>query len=122
MNDRNNGQGQQSQSWAWVASAWIPVASQNAVPRGEALAWLLAGLEKMSEYPPSWENFPSSCAEARRIASPYYFTGCPCPRGHVDLRTAHRGECRACHAEDAARWYRQHPEAWRESERLRKPR
>jgi hypothetical protein len=45
-----------------------------------------------------------SRSEAVRLGVPYYHTGKSCPRGHIDKRTAHRGECRQCHLEDAKAW------------------
>lgn len=51
-----------------------------------------------------FSEYPKSKAEAIRLGRTYYFTGCVCPKGHVDLRTAHRGECRRCHTIGASPW------------------
>ena len=55
-----------------------------------------------------FSEYPKSKAEAIKLGRTYYFTGCACPKGHIDLRTAHRGECRRCHTIGANRWMREH--------------
>jgi hypothetical protein len=35
---------------------------------------------------------------------PFYFTGKPCKRGHVDKRYTHSGDCVVCARLKAARW------------------
>ena len=55
-----------------------------------------------------FSEYPRSKAEAIRHGRTYYFTGRPCKYGHVDLRTAHRGECRRCHTIAAKKWMREH--------------
>ena len=55
-----------------------------------------------------FSEYAKSRAEAIKLGRSYYFTGCACPKGHVDLRTAHRGECRRCHTIGANRWMREH--------------
>lgn len=48
------------------------------------------------------KTLPSSVKEAREAGSPYYFTGKPCKRGHMDYRTVSTRNCRSCGTERAA--------------------
>lgn len=41
-------------------------------------------------------NLPSSRRAAMRLGSTTYFTGKPCPKGHVDERATGSGSCREC--------------------------
>lgn len=45
------------------------------------------------------KNYPASAADARAIGAPRYFTGKPCPKGHVALRKTVNTTCIACHME-----------------------
>lgn len=47
-----------------------------------------------------------SIKEARALGINRYFTGRPCPRGHIAERTASKGECVKCRNEDAVAWKR----------------
>ncbi len=67
------------------------------------------------------EAYPSSWSEANRIGSVYYFTGNPCPRGHVDLRRAQGGECKQCHF-DYVNARNKRLGYWRIAEARRQPR
>lgn len=42
------------------------------------------------------ESLPKSRAEAKKIGSTHYFTGNPCPKGHVAPRFASGGNCVEC--------------------------
>ena len=44
-------------------------------------------------------NLPTSYKEAVRVGSPFYFTGVPCPMGHVIPRNTKFLRCDACAAE-----------------------
>jgi hypothetical protein len=57
---------------------------------------------------PDFSSYPKTKAEARALGQTYYFSGCVCPHGHNDLRTAHRGECRRCHTIRSNKWMREH--------------
>lgn len=43
-----------------------------------------------------WMNLPVSAKEARRVRSTKYFTGKPCPKGHVAPRSTRLGACTGC--------------------------
>ncbi|PQV58733.1 hypothetical protein LX70_00546 [Defluviimonas denitrificans] len=45
---------------------------------------------------PEWLLLPGSAPEARGTGSHKYFTGRPCKRGHIDIRTTRDGHCMAC--------------------------
>ena len=45
---------------------------------------------------PEWAELPASAAEARKSGSHKYFTGKPCKRDHIDIRTTRDGHCMAC--------------------------
>ncbi len=48
--------------------------------------------------------------EAIKLNLPYFFTGRPCIRGHLSLRTASGGGCLMCRNEHAKKWKKSHPE------------
>lgn len=52
----------------------------------------------------------ASPKEAREKGVRYYFTGKPCPRGHIGPRFASIRRCRKCCDEDKDLWEARHPE------------
>lgn len=52
------------------------------------------------------EDLPRSPAEAKRIGSPFYFTGRACPKGHISIRSAYNAGCKACNLESRREKYR----------------
>lgn len=44
-----------------------------------------------------FEGYPATAAEAKAMGVNRYFTGKPCPKGHVVLRKASNTTCTACH-------------------------
>lgn len=51
-------------------------------------------------------------AEARALGLPRYFTGKPCPKGHLSERYTSSTQCRACSIERATRWQQDNPERY----------
>lgn len=45
---------------------------------------------------PEWAELPASAKEAREDGSHKYYTGKPCKRDHIDIRTTRDGHCMAC--------------------------
>lgn len=60
-----------------------------------------------------------SRAEAKAAGLKRYFTGKPCPKGHVADRGVGDGACVICKAEDSRRRYEANPDAAREAARER---
>lgn len=60
-----------------------------------------------------------SAREARAIGQRWYFTGKPCPRGHIAKRNVSNSECRACVDAKKARKRRENPEEVRRKDRER---
>jgi 5-methylcytosine-specific restriction endonuclease McrA len=58
-----------------------------------------------------------SLAEARERGLKHYFTGKPCPRGHVSRRAVASKRCMKCLAEDAAKWRKDNPEEYKRRNR-----
>jgi hypothetical protein len=54
---------------------------------------------------------PSTRAEALISGDKEYYTGVPCPKGHVTNRRTHNGECIACRAERLTSWRKRNPQA-----------
>lgn len=50
------------------------------------------------------ERLPSDKAGAALLGFAQYFTGKPCKRGHVDVRSAKNGDCRSCSREYTRQW------------------
>lgn len=44
----------------------------------------------------SLDALPRTIIQARHLGQAHYFTGRPCPRGHVDARNARSGDCLSC--------------------------
>lgn len=57
--------------------------------------------------------------EARAAGLRWYFTGQPCPKGHLAKRTVSNRECRRCVDERAAKRRAENPEAVREKDRAK---
>ena len=64
------------------------------------------------------EPLPKSRAEAKRTGSKFYFTGTPCPRGHVDVRYASTSNCKSCGRESSKARYSSDPKKFREYNRI----
>jgi hypothetical protein len=62
-------------------------------------------------------TLPRSLADAKASGQRFYFTGKPCPKGHVAERNVRRGECMECLRGyvivTVRRWRSRHPEAAR---------
>lgn len=58
----------------------------------------------------SIECFPSSRKEAKEAGAKWYFTGGPCPKGHLGLRKVSNGHCLKCSAEASLSWRLRNPE------------
>jgi len=58
-------------------------------------------------------NLPPTKAAAKATGSKYYFTGKPCPKGHIDKRILH-GHCMECMRLRARQFYNQNPSYARE--------
>jgi len=51
-----------------------------------------------------WLDLPRTFAEARALGSKHYFTGKPCPKGHICPRFASNFSCQHCLNLQSARW------------------
>lgn len=49
-------------------------------------------------------------AEAKEKKLPYYFTGKPCPHGHIDQRLTSDYGCRECKRVAVKKWAKENPE------------
>lgn len=52
---------------------------------------------------------PTTAREAKARGEKHYFTGKPCPRGHVGARFASIRRCRKCCDDDKDRWEAKNP-------------
>ena len=52
-----------------------------------------------------YDELPRTRAEAKATKSKWYFTGKPCPRGHIDKRFTSQGSCASCLRENAMKDY-----------------
>lgn len=73
-------------------------------------------------FPPSARS--NARAAAKAAGAPHYFTGLPCPRGHVDGYFVSSNQCRTCSRERQAKAYKDNPgrgaikaSAWRQKNR-----
>jgi 5-methylcytosine-specific restriction endonuclease McrA len=57
------------------------------------------------------EELPATRAEAKRAGAKHYFTGKPCPHGHVSIRHVGNGECVECGRNRAVKWGRDNKES-----------
>jgi hypothetical protein len=55
----------------------------------------------------------ASQSEAKRLGELRYFTGKPCPKGHVEERLTSSGQCLACCRQRMASKYASNPDAYR---------
>lgn len=51
--------------------------------------------------PEQWASLPRSNRDAERVGADYYFTGKPCPNGHMAPRTSGRKRCVECQYENS---------------------
>lgn len=64
-------------------------------------------------------TLPVTRAEAREKGSKHYFTGKPCVRGHIDMRTTRDAICVECNRERARSFVKKFPEKKKAQDRAR---
>ena len=65
-------------------------------------------------------KLPKSRGEASKLGEKYYFTGRPCPKGHLSKRNTKAGTCYECALESNRKNYHKDIEASRERHRQRR--
>lgn len=65
----------------------------------------------------SLEDLPRTRQEALAAGLKHYFTGVPCPKGHLEHRFSSTGGCRGCAGNSRDNWRKNNPEKTKESGR-----